>query len=447
MATASREVTVQQARWFQRPQGRMMGWITLACVLACYVVLQMMPLLGTRGTGIAGLASHQNDFKHVYLGSILLSRDLSPYDANTMRPLAASMMEEDPRFRTILPYVYLPFTGIVMKPIASMKFSRAVVAFQVVNHMCILGSVVLAAFALGRLGSPWTLTVLLALSTFNIAVFRQNNAGQLNAILLFGSTLVFAAMMRGWHDALIGAIAAFLMLFKLSPGIFLIWFLLRGEWKRAAWMVAFAILFTAITVGTHGLKVHMEFISVLKQMGYGKSTWQDLGNTFWRDPYNQSINALFHRLLVPHKGSGITPWTSLSPAVANAFTWAATAGVLAVFVRISRRNNAPPAAGFSAAICAGLLAPAIMWDHYLTQLIVPFAILMFEAFRLGKWTMIATLLAGVALMAVPAALDQVAFRSGPGLLLMSMKLLPVILCLACAYVLSSCGAAGDEQTP
>lgn len=438
---------MQQAGWFHSPQGRMVGWAALLLVLVCYALLQVAPLLGTRGTGIAGLASHQNDFKHIYLGSILLSRDLSPYDSNNMRGMAAMMSDDDPRFRTILPYVYLPFTGFVMRPITSMKFSRAVVAFQLLNHACILGAVALAAFALGKLREPWWLAILAALCAFNVVVFRQNNAGQLNAVILFGCTLLFAAMMRGWHDALIGAIAAFLMLFKLSPGIFLIWFLLRGEWKRAAWMTGFALVFTAITIGVYGFARHVEFLPVLRQMGYGKSTWQDLGNTFWRDPYNQSFNALFHRLLVPFDGSGITPWVKLSPAIANGLTWIALVVVLALFAMIARRCNASLAISYSAAICTSLLAPAILWDHYLVQLIIPLGLLLRAASSHHRGLLAGALVAAAAIMAVPVTLDQESFRSGPLLLLMSMKLMPVIVCFGCAYVLSLNSAPADNPTP
>jgi hypothetical protein len=337
----------------------------------------------------------------------------------------------DPRFRTILPYVYLPFTGMVMSPLAALPFAQSAIAFQILNHVFILGGMLLAAVAVGWRRDPWVLAAMLSLVAFNYAVYRQNNAGQLNAVLVFGYGLLFLGIARGWHGAAIGFIAAFLMLFKLSPGILLFYFLLRKEWKNAAWMIAWAVVLTGISVGIYGLQRHLEYLPVLSDMGYGKSTWSQ-DQTFWRDPYNQSINALMHRLLVERPGSGITPWLTLSAGAANALTWLASMVILVLFFvetwksRVMRGMSAAPA--FALAVCASLLLPSIMWDHYLVQLLVPGVLL--TAASAGpparRWAIPAIGLSFV-VISLWVAQDAEAFRQGAGLLVTSIKLVPVLV--------------------
>lgn len=428
------------AAWRRSPTGLAAGWAVVVLLAACYFLFQVKPLIGDLDTGIPGLSAHQNDYKHIYLGSRLLAEGLSPYDSETMRAMAGGASAQDPRFRSILPYVYLPFTGLVMYPLATMPFAQSALAFQFLNHLFLLGGMMLAALGAGWRRDGWTAALLLLLAAFNTAVFRQNNAGQLNAVLLLGMGLLFLAIARRWHSAAIGTIAAFLMLFKLSPGIFLIYFLIRKEWHRALWMIGASAVMMTVSVLVFGLDRHLEFISVLKNMGYGKSTWSELGQTFWRDPYNQSFNALFHRLLVPHAGSPIQPWLRLSPAIANGLTWLASLTVLFITAWALWRSRALKAADEAAplalAICASLLLPSILWDHYLTQLIIP-AILLISC-RRTPVTIIA--LASIALSSLPIALDSEANWQGFRLLVMSVKSVPAMACFAAAAWAANRGA-------
>ena len=422
---------------------RLLSPVLLLLALGLYVYFQVLPLLGDRGTGIVGLAAHSNDYKHVYLGSRLLFDGLSPYDRSVLSSVAYDYSQTvDPRFRSILPYVYLPFTGLVMRPFSLLPFAQSVVAFQLFNHVLLLGGLVLLWWIGRRAGARWMpLWFLVAWVVWNAAVARQNAAGQLNVVLFFGMALLAWGVERGKRAAghalatapALGFLAAFLMLFKLSPGIFLFWFLLRREWSLAAWMVGWALVLTALTVVLFGLPVHLEFLPLLRDMGYGRSTWGDLPTqpqTFWRDPYNQSFNALFHRLLVEKEGSGITPWLNLPHGAANAATWLTSLVILgslgAVVWRTARRTDAL-LTGFSAAVCASLLLPSIMWDHYLVQALVPAALLWAEASRRDRRLSLVLIVLAVLIICLPVAFDSDIFRQGPLLILMSLKLVPPLM--------------------
>ncbi len=420
--------------WMRSPAGESAAALLCLILFVCYLAFQVFPLLDDRGTGVPGIASHQNDFKHLYLGSELLGEGLSPYESQNMLGMAGSLAgTEDPRFRTILPYVYLPFTGLVLQPLTWFEhFHQAVVAWQILNHLFVLGGLALAGWASGWPRSFWSAAGLLALVAFDFALYRQNNAGQLNAALFFGMALLWLGIVRCWHPAVIGFIAAFLMLFKLSPGIFLVYFLLRRDWRRVGWMIGWAAGLGLLAVLVFGFQVHREFLPVLAQMGYGKSTWAEFGHTFWRDPYNQSFNALFHRVFVESPNSGVSPWLGMGPAVANGLTWLVSFGLLGGFIytlwKKPRLAGAGEAAPFSAAVSLSLLLPSIMWDHYTVQLLLPLIVLVPLMARLGRPVFLYGLLIGSAvLIFLPIQMDAEAFRSGIGLLVMNAKLLPAVV--------------------
>ncbi len=426
--------------------------VAVVLLAGCYIWLQVLPLLATRGTGVPGLASHQNDYKHLYLGSRLLARGVSPYDSQTMLEEAGHhATTEDARFNTILPYVYLPFTGWVLRPLTGLPFAWSAAAFQIVNHLLVLGGLLLAVrLALAR---SWVLAaaITLLLTAFNHPLIRQNNAGQLNALLLAGLALLYTGERRGWPAPAVGGVTAFLMLFKLSPGIFLIWFLLRREWAKAAWTAGIAAGLTLGMVFLYGVRTHLDFVPVLQDMGYGKSTWAEYGHTFWRDRTNVSPNATFHRFFVEKEGTGITPWVHLGHGVANAMTWGVSLLVIAVFAigtattRARRRLDAP----FALAICTSLLLPSILWDHYLVQLLLPIVLLSACALQRANPAPALTIIAIAAVIVfMPLPIDMEPLLAGPGLLVQSLKLVPVLICfgLAAWFALSDENNATPQMT-
>lgn len=453
------------------------AWFALGAALALYALLQVYPLLATRG-------GWQNDFKHLYVGSYLLWTGGNPYDEMELRGTAAILAAEDARLERILPYVYLPFTGLVLGPLSKMPFGVAVQVWLQLNHLLLLGGLALAAWAGGWRWEWKGVALLGAAVAFNYTVFRQNSAGQLNAVLFFGAALLYIGIVRQWKPWLLGLIAALLMLFKITPGIFLIYFLLTRRWREAVWMAGWAALMMGACLLVVGWSVHAAFLPLLAEMGFGQSTWAHLDHTFWRDPYNQSVNSFLHHVLVPWEG--FRPWIAAGAGVANALSMAFALGVLGVLGWRLWAEGAPveasadtprrrPAAGFSMAVMASLLVPSLMWDHYLVQALLP-AVLLWNAAPAGREPLFRGLIAGcVALFSLgiefgagllhPGIIEQpLALLSGgtvrlpalelPGWeparsVLMSLKLWPAIGLFGLAVWASIAGAqpnlAGDNR--
>ncbi len=299
---------------------RIIAWVAVGVLTALYASRHVAIYMAEPGR------LHANDFKHLYLGAVFVGAGGNPYDDSEFLHAATALSRQDPRFRSILPYVYLPFTGIVLLPLTWLpRFGDAVWAWFWINQILFLGGGWLAARAVGLPRRSAVLALVLFLLVWNQPLDRTLTAGQLNAVLLFAYALVLWMTPRApaWAT---GAAAAFAAMFKLSPGILFFWFLAERRRREAAWMAVFCLLFLAASFPLAGPRTHAAFLPVLREMGYGKSTWAAHGQHFFRDPYNQSMNSFYHHAFAKYQppaglpGDGIRPWADLGVRAANTFT-------------------------------------------------------------------------------------------------------------------------------
>ena len=420
--------------------------LLLAVGAALYLAIQVWWLHDRR---------HHNDFKHIYLGVQALFDGDSPYPAQSLL-LAAS--RSGMAGVSLNPFVYLPFTGLALGFLKPLAFPAAAEVWFLVSHLCIVASAWIMAgalFASVRVGAFGAL--LGALALFH-PLTRSLTAGQLNPVLLLCYSGAFALCRTG-RDAAAGTLLGFAAMFKLAPGIFGLHFLLTRRWRALAAMVLTVALLGILSIAVFGWSVHADFLPMLRQMGYGRSTWQEHGATFWKDPANQGFNALFTHLLVGGNGFAAA-WLDGTQAVANAATIAAVAVLLALYAWAAfgeGGHSCPPSesrceggcddglpititstststkgtiaadATFMLAVVVSLLVPSLMWDHYLVQAALPCAwLIAWEWNARRRSALILTALCWVA-MALPWPFSAEAFRSGAGVPLMSMKLLPLLV--------------------
>ncbi|MBN1868518.1 DUF2029 domain-containing protein [Candidatus Sumerlaeota bacterium] len=346
---------------------------------------------------------HGNDFVHLYLGSWLLTHGMDPYDAGNLAGAAYrhGLVGADGLLR-LNPYVYLPFTGLVLSPLTLASPPTALRAWFVVNHLLVLASIVLMFRSFDLLFAVRNLAMATSLAAVCYPLHRTLSAGQLNGALLFLFALVFELDRRNRHTTA-GAVAAFAFLFKLMPGVLLLYFAWRGltspkdpvrrdihAWDGGIWMILLGLVFLVASVVAlalaptgslrEGIGRHVEFRTVLSEMGYGRSTWDGLGRAYYREPTNQSFNSFFHHIATT-QNEAIRPWTVLGPERANRLTRLATAACyltafLVLWLRRRRtwRQDAPTDRSMPYAIVmlVGLLTPSIYWDHYALIALWPF---------------------------------------------------------------------------
>jgi hypothetical protein len=373
---------------------------------------------------------HNNDFKHIYFGMELLTQRESPYPGEMLILQA----RRDGVYTSLNPYVYLPFTGLSLAFLKPFGFRAASAVFFFLNHALLLSGCWLIARELFVRRPIAAFAAMLFVFGLDIPWFRTLTAGQLNAVLFFCYALSFVLLRRSRNTAA-GMVMGFAAMFKLAPALFAVVFLLTRNWRALASMLITIAGLLLISIMAVGLDIHLQFLPVLHQMGYGKSTAEQFHSYFWKDPSNQSFNSLFTHLLVA--GNGITkPWISATQSAANLITEAVTSALILLFLMTFRRSyksRIESEACFFSAVGLSLLIPSLMWDHYLTIAVLPAAWLISLQKSAHRAWLTATVAACILLTMLPWDFGSRAFHSGPEVLLMSMKLFPMlalfVLCL------------------
>lgn len=416
-----------------------LSWLLLAAAIIAYAACSIVPLAGYRT---------DNDFKHIYLGMKALLDGNSPYAIQSLHHQAALQGYTS---IALNPYVYLPFTGYSMAFLAPFSLMQASQLWFLLNHIMAWLVVYILARQFHR-HRLFAAALLLLYFAFSVPFLTTLSAGQLNLPQLLLMTIAFSQLQKK-RDRSAGAILGLAAIYKLMPGIFMFYFLIRRKWQAlgAMGLTAGALLMVS-TVFT-GPRISLEFFPVLQQMGYGKSTWP-WANSFWDDPNNQSINSLLSHCFTISNHT--TPWVVLGQQIANYLTVAATVALIALWVLTLKpfRAQVNPStftlsdeASYCCTLILGLLIPSLLWDHYLVMLILP-AVWMINFCLTHKMRgTLTAILASLILTCIPWRFDDEHWRNGPGILLMSMKLWPTIALFFLSIYLVRTAKRIEKESP
>ena len=280
-------------------------------------------------------------------------------------------------------YLYPPPLGIAFSGFASLSPDTGAVAWY-------LAKVVALALA-AAIMPVRTTTRLLAfgVSVFGFAVLRDLTEGNVSVLITLGLAV-------GWRylDRPLGAVAlALATSVRATTGVYLLWFAIRRRWRPLAWMLATGAVLIVLTLPFVGIEGYRDYFTLLANV----SDTGDLGQ-------NRHLTRLALELGV----AADHLWLVLVP------TWILT---VAAVIASTRRDAAT---GYMVTAAASLLLAPLMWDHYLTILMLPAAFL-FERGR--PWGMALPLFSWapaplMPLVAVAALLlpftARPAGRGGPG---------------------------------
>ncbi len=249
-------------------------------------------------------------------------------------------------------YLYPPPLSIAVTPLTLLEAEMGTVLWYLLK----IGALGLAAALMPV--RPTTRLLAFGISLFGFAVLRDLVMGNVSILI----TLALAAGWR-WLDRPAGSIAlALAASVRVTTGAYLIWFAARRAWHPLAWMLGAGLTVAVLSLPFVGVDGYLDYAAVLGNVS-------DTGDL----EQNRHLTVLALELGVPQERL----WLVLVPV------WA-----LAV-VAIVRSTRGEPEVGYMVTAGAALLLAPLMWDHYLSMLLLPAAFL-FERGR--RWAIVLPLL-------------------------------------------------------
>jgi alpha-1,2-mannosyltransferase len=334
---------------FDRPATRSRGRLiafTLAGLGFLWLMLGFLSFPGGEGWGF--------DYRAYADAAVRLADTGTPYQAETLdgpyRPGPYGL------------YMYAPPLAVGAIPLVGLDLDTGISTWYLL-HVALLA----AACAL----MPVNVTVRLA--TFGVAalsfgVMRDLVLGNVSLLLVF--LLVVAWR---WLDKPLGSVAqAVAISIRPTLGVLLVWQLLRRRWVAVAWTVGAGVTLILLTLPFVGFDGYRDYVTVLRNLTGVSGV-----------DFNYDIGSTALSLGATDAVSSVALLTGYAVAI--------------VAIALSLRRDGE--LGYIVTASASLLLSPLLWDHYLSMLVLPAA---FLAQRGRRWALILPLLTWLPVF-VPAA--------------------------------------------
>jgi len=253
-------------------------------------------------------------------------------------------------------YIGLPSTAFLLLPFTFGSFSASLLAYRVLSLAAFVASVFVAGHALPaadrRTGWLWGGLALLTIDPVVTAL----QLGQLDGwIALALAVALWAARRDRWY--LVGIAAGLAALLKISPGILIVYCVMRRKWKAAVAAAGFAVLILGLAT-TVGLSSDLWVFSrkILPSLAIGTLHMQ-----------NQSLTAWLARIFLPD-----TDLLNYSTGLGVfRFVGAALIIILVVATWSVSRRQAMVSLELGTLTLAAMLIGPLTWDHYFAWAVVP----------------------------------------------------------------------------
>jgi hypothetical protein len=328
------------------------SWITLALLLIGGVVVALI--------GISTIMAAQHsagwgyDFRAYYDAALRLLSTGTPYQAETLagpfRPGPADL------------YLYTPVPALLVVPLTWIGPDGATLTWLFIRLGLLLGACALMPVP------RWVKLATLGISVISSQFLLDLNLGNVSLIVTF-----FAVVAWRWLDKPVSGISiAASVTVRPAMGVIWLWWIVRRQWVAVTWTVLGGAAIFLASLPFVGLDPWLQFVTVLRNIS--------------------DVDGVLRNL-----GLGATALSlGLSEPVANlALIGGYVLAIGAILLSLRRDREI----GFSVTLMATLLLSPLMWDHYLTNLIVPGALL---ASRGRRWGVLLPLLGWLPLLLLPA---------------------------------------------
>jgi hypothetical protein len=222
-----------------------------------------------------------------------------------------------------------------------------------------------------RLSAAWLVSGIAALLVWY--PFREQVLqGQINLVLLFLPVISWAAHRCAWHwtaGAALGAATAI----KLFPGLLLVYFVVRRQWRVVASSAAMLIAITVLCALVLGMRTYAVYLGeVLPASNQWLSHW-----------YNPSLMAFWTKLFDPGPAGGAIIPAWYKPLLTRVGGVVSCAALIAILVRttLRARSRSELDQAFGLTVTGMLLVSPITWSHSLVLLIIPLTFLWMHPIR------------------------------------------------------------------
>src|SRR3954471_3747005 len=325
-------------------------WVPLALATGGLIVVLIAwtAILGAEHTAGWGF-----DFRAYYEAALRLVATGSPYQSQTLntpfRPGPSGL------------YLYTPVTALLVVPLTWRGPDTATFAWLMLR-------LVLLASTCALMPVPrWIKIATLAVSVVSAEFLYDLNLGNVSLIVTFLAVIAWR-----WLDKPTSGIAiAASLCVRPAMGVIWVWWIVRRQWQAAAWTVLGFAAIVVISLPFVGINPWLQYVSVLRHISHvmGVQRNLDFGST-----------AL---------SLGLPYWLGVVFLVSG---YVLAIGAIIMGLRRDREI------GFAVTLMATLLLSPLLWDHYLTNLIIPAALL---ASRGRRWAVLLPLLGWLPLLLLP----------------------------------------------
>ena len=241
-------------------------------------------------------------------------------------------------------YLYAPPFAVATLPFTALSLQSAEIIWYVLR----VGLLLAACAAMPV--RPTIRCLVFAVAAITNPVLIDLNLGNVSVFV----TAILAFVWRGLDRPLGSVALAIAMSVRPTLGLVLVWYLLRRRWRPVVWAIATGLFIVLLTLPIAGIDGYRDYLTVLRNLSEvtGQANNLDLGSTVLRN------------------GGG-----PLGASLALYGGYALGLGAMLVSLRYDRETS------FLVTIGATLLLAPLLWDHYLSMLLLPAAFLA----QRGRW--------------------------------------------------------------
>lgn len=343
------------------------------------------------------LSYGRSDFAVFYATGKVLQENGNPYHEKTLKKTIRKYRDYNAGWR----FLYPPFAGLIFIPLSMLKIKQAIWVWYFFSIACLSGIVYLLQRIREKRFSLIELSAIAALFIVYSPIFTNLRLGQVNIFLALLFTLhLFAATKK--KEWLGGFAFAGLILFKIFPGILLLYYLVRGNYKMIATTIVAGIGMVLLAVLLLGSELHLHYAAVLQSLSDGIGlVKRDLVKFDNSSIYGAVLRTLNYFV----EGPPFAAWQTTTAVIARII---GSMGVLIALLVAARRNrkSAPHIIEISVWIGWTLLAATeIHTQYFLFYLPLIITLLLFPPSNLiskrkSSLILIATVLIGYSFMRV-----------------------------------------------